>query len=142
MSDSEISKLQERLREFARKRDWEQFHTPKNLAMALSVEVAELQEIFQWLTPGQSSQLTDEQYSRVQEELADVLLYLCRLADVLDVDLAAAATDKLKLNAEKYPVDLARGSAAKYNSLRDKTGEQAANLHRQRSMTGTNKPDQ
>lgn len=115
MSDTLIASLQQQLRQFARERDWEQFHTPKNLAMALSVEAAELQEIFQWLNAEQSAKLDDQQRAHASEELADVLLYLCRLADVLDIDLAAAAAHKLKRNAEKYPADRVRGSSAKYS---------------------------
>ena len=104
------------LREFSAERDWDQFHTPKNLAMALSVEAAELLELFQWLTPEQSSAVTEtpDQATRVAQELADVLVYLVRLADVLQIDLNAAVIQKLESNAQKYPVDRARGSAAKY----------------------------
>ncbi len=112
--DALISTLQEKLRAFARERDWEQFHNPKNLAMALTVEASELQEIFQWLTEQQSSNLDARQREHVKEEMADVLLYLCRLADVLAIDLQEAALNKLKLNAEKYPVDQVRGKSAKY----------------------------
>jgi dCTP diphosphatase len=115
MSDTLITSLQQQLRQFAHERDWEQFHTPKNLAMALSVEAAELQEIFQWLTAEQSAHLDDKQRAQTAEELADVLLYLCRLADVLGIDLATAAQQKLKRNAEKYPAERVRGSSAKYN---------------------------
>jgi Predicted pyrophosphatase len=111
MSDTFIANLQRAQREFARERDWEQFHTPKNLAMALTVEAAELQEIFQWLRPDEASALSPEQTQHLREELADVLLYLCRLADVCNVDLESAAWDKLRRNAEKYPADLVRGSA-------------------------------
>ena len=109
-----ISSLQENLRKFARERDWEQFHSPKNLAMALTVEAGELQEIFQWLTEQQSSNLDVQQRQHVQEEMADVLLYLCRLADVLDINLQEAAFAKLKRNAEKYPAGQVRGKSAKY----------------------------
>jgi dCTP diphosphatase len=112
--DALISTLQENLRTFARERDWEQFHNPKNLAMALTVEAGELQEIFQWLTEQQSSSLDVQQREHVKEEMADVLLYLCRLADVLDIDLQEAALNKIKRNAEKYPVDQVRGKSAKY----------------------------
>jgi len=112
--DSLISSLQEKLRTFASERDWEQFHNPKNLAMALTVEAGELQEIFQWLTEQQSSSLEVQQREHVKEEMADVLLYLCRLADVLDIDLQEVALSKLKRNAEKYPVDQVRGKSAKY----------------------------
>ncbi|HTR00526.1 MAG TPA: nucleotide pyrophosphohydrolase [Candidatus Acidoferrum sp.] len=114
MADNAFTALQRQLREFARERDWEQFHTPKNLAMALMVEAAELQEIFQWLTPEQSAHLNDKQRAQTEEELADVLLYLCRLADVLNIDLASAAAAKLKRNADKYPAAQAKGRADKY----------------------------
>jgi NTP pyrophosphatase (non-canonical NTP hydrolase) len=109
-----IPDLQQRLRQFAAERDWEQFHTPKNLAMALTVEAGELQEI-RWLTPEQSHQLDASQRQHTAEELADVLLYLCRLSDVLGIDLAQAAYAKLARNAEKYPAAQARGSSAKYD---------------------------
>jgi dCTP diphosphatase len=107
--------LAARLRTFAQERDWEQFHTPKNLAMALSVEAGELLELFQWLTAEESRALTASRTAaeRVQEELADVLIYLVRLADVLGVDLEAAVEAKLGVNARKYPVDLSRGNATK-----------------------------
>lgn len=112
-----LDDLRDALRRFAAERDWEQFHTPKNLAMALSVEVAELLEHFQWLTPEQSSSRDSVSMARVREELADVLLYLVRLADRLDVDLIAAAADKMVRNAEKYPAEKARGSSRKYTEL-------------------------
>lgn len=108
-----LSALQRRLHDFARERDWEQFHSPKNLSMALTVEAAELQEIFQWLTEEQSRSLDPAQKTHAAQELADVLLYLCRLADVLDIDLLAAADAKLAANARKYPADEVRGSAKK-----------------------------
>ncbi len=112
-----LANLRLKLRRFAAERDWDQFHSPKNLAMALSVEAAELLEHFQWLSDAESAALSPETRSKVSEELADVLLYLVRLADKLDVDLAAAASEKLKVNADKYPVDKARGSAKKYSEL-------------------------
>jgi dCTP diphosphatase len=115
MNDNWLQALQQQLRDFARARDWEQFHTPKNLAMALTGEAAELQEIFQWLTAEQSTQLNALQKAQAAEELADVLLYLCRLADVLNIDLLTAAATKLQHNAEKYPADLVRGKSAKYS---------------------------
>lgn len=102
------------LREFARLRDWEQFHNPKNLATALSVEVAELNEHFQWLTPEQAAALDTEALNEVAEEIADVQMYLIRLADVLGVDILAAAQQKTHKNEAKYPVDKVRGSAKKY----------------------------
>ncbi len=112
-----LEDLRDAQRRFAAERDWEQFHAPKNLAMALSVEVAELLEHFQWLSEEQSKQLSAELHTKVREELADVLIYLVRLADKLDVDLLAAARDKMVLNADKYPVDMARGHSRKYTKL-------------------------
>lgn len=112
-----LTDLRLELRRFAAERDWEQFHSPKNLAMALSVEAAELLEHFQWLSDTESSALSPETRAKVSEELADVLLYLVRLADKLDVDLTVAASEKLKLNATKYPADKARGSSKKYSEL-------------------------
>lgn len=112
-----LTGLRDALRRFAAERDWDQFHTPKNLAMALSVEVAELLEHFQWLTAEQSRALDAETLAGVREEMADVLLYLVRLADRLDVDLIEAARDKLVVNARKYPVEKARGSRRKYTDL-------------------------
>jgi dCTP diphosphatase len=109
-----IGELRQRLRQFAAERDWEQFHTPKNLAIALSVEAGELLEHFQWLTPEQEAHLSAGELEKVRLEMADVLLYLVRLADRLDVDLVAAALDKLAINTKKYPVELAKGSAKKY----------------------------
>lgn len=102
-------------RRFAEVRDWPQFHTPKNLAMALSVEAAELLECFQWLTPEQSARLPARDRHAAAEEIADVLLYLLRLCDVLDIDPLQAAQRKMAVNARKYPVAVARGSARKYS---------------------------
>jgi dCTP diphosphatase len=112
-----LAELRDRLRRFAAERDWQQFHAPKNLAMALSVEAAELLEHFQWLSEDASRRLPDGDLAEVREELADVLLYLVRLADELGVDLAAAARDKIELNARKYPVDKARGTSRKSTDL-------------------------
>jgi dCTP diphosphatase len=112
-----ITALQQLLREFARARDWEQFHSPKNLAMALTVEAGELQELFQWLTEAQSAQPDAQLLGRAAEEVADVFLYLCRLSDVLGIDLLQAAQAKLALNAERYPVAKAKGLARKYPDL-------------------------
>ncbi len=109
-----LAALRTALRRFAAARDWQQFHTPKNLAMALSVEAAELLECFQWLTPEQSAGLSGRDRLAVEEEVADVLLYLLRLSDVMDIDPLRAAQRKLVLNARKYPVAVARGSAQKY----------------------------
>jgi dCTP diphosphatase len=114
-ASSELLMLRDRLRAFSDERDWDQFHTPKNLAMALMVEAAELLEHFQWLTPDQSFNLPEKNQAEVQEELADVLLYLIRIADKLGVDLHEAALLKMEKNALKYPADIVRGSAKKYN---------------------------
>jgi NTP pyrophosphatase (non-canonical NTP hydrolase) len=113
MSDA-LRALQQRVAAFAAARDWEPFHSPKNLAMALSVEAAELVEEFQWLTEQQSKALDAERRERVRLELADVFIYLLRIADKLGVDLVAAANDKIVLNEKKYPVERVRGDARKY----------------------------
>lgn len=113
-SCSSIVELRDKLRDFVNARDWEQFHSPKNLAMALSVETAELMEIFQWLTQDESSKLPTEKRADVKQELADVLIYLVRLADVLDVDLLDAAAAKLHANETRYPAEQVRGQAKKY----------------------------
>lgn len=112
-----LEDLRERLRQFAAERDWQPFHAPKNLAMALSVEAAELLEHFQWVSEQGSRELPEATRAAVREELADVLLYLIRLADELGVDLAAAALDKLAANAARYPVEKARGTSRKYTEL-------------------------
>lgn len=112
---SEIEALKLRLREFAQVRDWEQFHSPKNLAMALIVEAAELVEHFQWLTQDQSQRLPPDKLGEVKQELADVFLYLVRIADMLDIDLMQAAEHKIILNDQKYPADKVRSSAKKYS---------------------------
>ncbi len=116
MPDS-VNELAAELEKFARDRDWQQFHSPKNLASALVVESAELLEHFQWLTEEQSSQLAPEKRDQVAAELADVLLYLIQLAGALQIDLLAAARQKVVANAAKYPVDRARGSSKKYDEL-------------------------
>ena len=114
---SDLVPLRDDLRRFAADRDWDQFHSPKNLASALAVEAAELLEPFQWLTDEQSRNLSVDQVSVVRKELADVLLYLVRLADKLDVDLIDAARDKIAENTVRYPVDKSRGSSRKYSEL-------------------------
>lgn len=116
MSDSLVN-LRDTVRAFAAERDWDQFHSPKNLAMALSVEAAELLEHFQWLTEEQSKDLSEAKRAEVRLELADVLIYLVRIADKLDVDLIATAKEKVELNAKKYPADKAKGSMKKYTEL-------------------------
>ncbi len=113
----EINTLASKLEEFASERDWNQFHTPKNLVMALSVEVAELVEEFQWLTAEQSSVLSEESLSRVKDELGDVFNYLVRIASKLNIDLLQAASEKIEKNALKYPVEKSKGHAKKYNRL-------------------------
>jgi dCTP diphosphatase len=114
-NQSDLLMLRDKLRAFAEARDWDQFHSPKNLSMALMVEVAELMEHFQWLTEEQSGNLDATKKAVVAEELADILLYLVRLADKLGVDLPGAALHKLEKNAAKYPADQVRGSSKKYS---------------------------
>ena len=112
-----LNRLRHALRQFADAREWQQFHTPKNLAMALCVEAAELLEHFQWLTAEQSTQLDAQHKRAVADEIADVLIYLTRLADVLQIDPLEAAQRKFRQNARKYPVSRARGHARKYHEL-------------------------
>ena len=114
---TELETLRQQLRDFASARDWDQFHSPKNLAMALSAEAGELLEVFQWLTEEQSRALADDARAAASEEIADVLLYLVRLADQLGIDPIAAAHRKLAANDRKYPVEKARGSNKKYTEL-------------------------
>jgi NTP pyrophosphatase (non-canonical NTP hydrolase) len=114
MSANALDELTQRVRRFAADRDWDQFHTPKNLAMALVAEAGELAAEFQWLTAAQSAAPTPEQLARIRAESADVLIYLVRLAQVLGFDLAAAGEAKLAANERRYPVEKARGSAKKY----------------------------
>jgi len=112
-----MKELIQKLRAFAKERDWEQFHSPKNLAMALSVEVAEVVEHFQWLTEEQSKNLPNGKLQEVESELADTLIYLIRLADQLDIDLLAAVQSKIEVNEQKYPVDKSKGNAIKYTEF-------------------------
>jgi dCTP diphosphatase len=114
MPNDSLADLTAQVRDFANARDWQQFHSPKNLAAAMTVEAGEVLEHFQWLTEAESESLTAEKRREVELELADVLIYLVRLADRLDVDLIAAAARKIAINAEKYPVDQAKGSNKKY----------------------------
>jgi NTP pyrophosphatase (non-canonical NTP hydrolase) len=111
----QLEALSFKLAQFAQKRDWEQFHTPKNLAMALAIEASEIMEIFQWLTAAQSQQLDEAKRQDLADELGDTLIYLVRLADMAGIDLLQAAEDKLSRNEEKYPADQVRGSARKYS---------------------------
>ena len=117
MSSTDLNSLKQRLRDFAQARDWDQFHSPKNLSMALSAEVAEIIEHFQWLTEEQSKNLPQNKLEEVETELADTLIYLIRLADKLDIDLVAAAERKIEVNEGKYPVEKAKGNAKKYTEL-------------------------
>ena len=112
-----MQELIRQIREFARERDWEEFHSPKNLAMALSVEVAEIAEHFQWLTQTESNNLDRGKLAEVEEEIADVLIYLTRLADRLGIDPIEAARKKMRINAKKYPVEKSKGKAAKYSEI-------------------------
>lgn len=114
---TDLTSIRDELRRFADERDWDQFHSPKNLASALSVEAAELLEPFQWLTDEQSRHLSVDQAKAVSKELADVLIYLVRLADKLDVNLIEAVQKKIVENAAKYPVDRAKGSIRKSTDL-------------------------
>ncbi len=113
----DIKGIQKQLAEFARKRNWDEFHSPKNLSMALAAEAAELLEIFQWLTEEQSKEIihNEKEMALIGEEIADVFIYLVRLADKLDIDIEKAVIEKIKINDKKYPVRLAKGNATKYN---------------------------
>ncbi|UHD18594.1 nucleotide pyrophosphohydrolase [Thiocapsa bogorovii] len=123
MPDS-LDQLNARLLAFARERDWEQFHSPKNLAMALAGEAGELLEHFQWLTEQQSAELSVQKKRQVAHELADILNYLVRLAERLDIDLLAAADEKIAINAVRYPVDKVRGDARRASEHGDGDGIQ------------------
>jgi len=111
----DLEEIRQHVVKFASERDWDQFHSPKNLTMALSVEVAELMEHFQWLSEEQSRNLDPDTLIKVAKEIADVQVYLVRLADVLKVDILQSVAIKMQENAEKYPADKVRGSAKKYN---------------------------
>ncbi|MGD8547084.1 MAG: nucleotide pyrophosphohydrolase [Thiohalophilus sp.] len=115
MSDVDLEQLKQQLRQFAEERDWEQFHSPKNLAMALIVEAAELVEHFQWLKQSESENLPPEKHQEVAYEMADILVYLLRLAERLDVDLLDTVQRKMQINANKYPAEKVRGSNKKYS---------------------------
>jgi len=116
MTDS-LRDLAQQLDRFAKDRDWEQFHSPKNLASALIVEAGELLEHFQWMTEEQSRELSPEKLDAVGAEMADVMLYMLQLANALGIDPVAAAQAKLRINELKYPVDRARGTSRKYDEL-------------------------
>jgi dCTP diphosphatase len=114
-----IEVLRERLRDFARERDWDQYHTPKNLSMALIGEAAELIEHFQWVDGDRSHLLDEKTRISVEEELADIMIYLVRIADKLNIDLYRSVERKIAINARKYPADKVRGSARKYTEYED-----------------------
>ena len=107
-----IKELQDKIDKFAKERDWDQFHSPKNLVMALTSEVGELNELFQWLTEEKSNNVGNDE---VRQEIADIFIYLLRLSDKLDIDIEEAVKEKIEINAKKYPIDLAKGNAIKYS---------------------------
>ncbi|WP_132970754.1 nucleotide pyrophosphohydrolase [Thiogranum longum] len=116
-SDS-LEQLRRQLARFADERDWQKFHSPKNLSMALIAEAAELVEHFQWLSEAQSHSLDEEKHAQVRLELADILIYLIRTADQLEIDLISAANDKIVINEERYPVEKVRGKAGRAEDFR------------------------
>ncbi|SIO39641.1 NTP pyrophosphatase, house-cleaning of non-canonical NTPs [Paraburkholderia phenazinium] len=117
---NDLAQIRDIMRQFVSERDWDQFHTPKNLATALSVEASELLEPFQWLVSGDASELDEAKLTAIRHEMADVLVYLVRLADKLDVDLFQAVQEKMVLNRAKYPADKVRGDSRKYSEYKDK----------------------
>jgi len=121
--DNGLDALRERLRAFVAERDWEQFHSPKNLAMAMIVEAAELLEHFQWATEQESRELPPEKLAEVEQEIADTFIYLLRLSDVLGVDLIDAAQRKMDINADKYPVEKVKGRNDKYSFYQNEKGD-------------------
>jgi NTP pyrophosphatase (non-canonical NTP hydrolase) len=121
MAESDFDRIRKQVRQFVVERDWDQFHSPKNLSMALIVEAAEMVEHFQWLTEAQSCELAPEKLAEVELELADIQIYLISLAQKLQLDLVAAVDKKLVLNAQKYPADQVRGSSKKYNEYKNRS---------------------
>ena len=119
---NDLTELRRLMRQFVEEREWGKFHAPKNLASALSVEAGELLELFQWLNSGELSELGRAKLEKVRFEIADVMSYLILLADRLDIDIYEAVCDKLKLNQEKYPVDLVRGDFRKYSEYGEGDG--------------------
>ena len=114
----DLEKIQSKLREFSKERDWEQYHTPKNLSMALSVEVAELVEIFQWSNDGGLKEIKDpDRRNQIKKEIADIFNYLVKLVDMLNMDLEKASLNKIDENSKKYPVDRVKGKSIKYTDL-------------------------
>jgi NTP pyrophosphatase (non-canonical NTP hydrolase) len=126
MSDrsTTIQELKERMAQFVRERDWEQFHSPKNLSMSIAIEAAELMEHFQWLTVEQSKSLEAEALQEIREELADIVIYALSLSNFLDVDLAQSIIDKMEKNIRKYPKDKVRGKSHKYTYYRENDDNQ------------------
>jgi len=114
MAESDFDRIRKQVRQFVVERDWDQFHSPKNLSMALIVEAAEMVEHFQWLTEEQSSNPSPEKLAEIELKLADIQIYLISLAEKLQLDLVSAVEKKLALNARKYPADKVRGSSKKY----------------------------
>ena len=114
----ELAEFKQRFRQFVAERDWAQFHSPKNLSMALAGEAGELLELFQWLSQDESRNLPDDARQAVAHEIADIQIYLAAISDRLGIDIGPAVEEKMKLNAEKYPADLARGTALKYSKLK------------------------
>jgi NTP pyrophosphatase (non-canonical NTP hydrolase) len=119
MKNIDLMALNEELEQFVKDRDWDQFHSVKNLSMALSVECSELLEIFQWLTEAQSNEIktNPERLPKVEDELADIFLYLMRILSKTNIDLEAAVRNKMRKNAEKYPVEQSKGNSKKYNEF-------------------------
>ena len=117
-----IQELKERMAQFVRERDWEQFHTPKNLSMSIAIEAAELMEHFQWLTVEQSKSLDADALQDISEELADIVIYALSLSNFLELDLAEAIVGKMEKNIRKYPKEKVRGKAHKYTYYRDEHG--------------------
>jgi NTP pyrophosphatase (non-canonical NTP hydrolase) len=118
-----LENLKLKLREFSKDRDWEQFHNPKNLATALSVEASELLEIFQWSNDGGLKEIDNpEKRQEIEKEIADIFNYLVKLVDILDIDLEEAALNKIKENAEKYPIETSKGKSMKYTEFNEKVG--------------------
>ena len=111
----DLEKIKKIIREFASERNWDKYHTPKNLSMALSVEASELVEIFQWITEQESKNLKNQDLESVKDEIADIFIYLLRISDVLDIDVEASILNKIEKNKIKYPISLSKDNAIKYN---------------------------
>ncbi len=123
VAETDFDRIRKQVRRFVVERDWDQFHSPKNLSMALIVEAAEMVEHFQWLTEEQSANLSPEKLAEIELELADIQIYLISLAEKLKLDLVVAVDKKLVLNAQKYPAEQVRGSAKKYSEYKNKRSD-------------------